>query len=322
MNFRGFYAIKYSMPKLKKLKLLKTVLCFTLCAAVLISAPIIAFFKIKSRGFGAKGDKMRVLTLWQIDGFEGGKGSRADFLQSLADGFSDAGGAYVNVVSVSASAARQNIAEGNVPDLISYSPTAFGLESVITGKTPYVSWCRGGYCLLTVDSAADFNDVSNENTVINAGKENLVSAAALFLGLQSAESLAPTSAYVKLINGGYKYLLGTQRDVQRLKTRGVSFKIKPVTEFNDLYQNISITATDADDRKAAESFISCLLNSGDLTKLRLFREGASLYDDELSEMENVTFEYSLKSPVSENALKEITESISNGDINTLKSLLK
>lgn len=311
------------MPKLKirvnKKKFLRF-LIFALCFSVLIAVPIMAAFS--KTGEADSGDNMSVLSLWQIDGFEGGKGSRATYLQNIGDDFSKKGGCYVTVTAITADAARMNLSSGNVPDLISYSAGTYGIESYLRGDAPYYNWCHGGYCFLTLDTSANFEDITTENLIINGGTDNLVGAAALLCGVNGAEVAKPTGAYVKLINGEYKYLLGTQRDIFRLRTRGVAFSVKPVTEFNDLYQNISVTASDAKKRTYANRFVNYLSERCDeVSRLGLMAKGQNLYDDEMRCMEGLNYENKLTLPVSENVKKQIDSAISNCDINLLKNLI-
>ncbi len=300
------------MPKIK------TGICLALCLGICIAVPCIAFTKNNSRA-ASSGEEI-VLRIWQIDSFEGGRGSRADFLQSVGNRYQEKVGSYVAVTSISADAARVNLTNGNIPDAISYGAGIYGIESYISS---YKTWCRGGYCFLSVDASADFSDVSSDNTVINEGKDNLAQAAALFCGVGDAKTEKSTRAYVSLINGEYKYLLGTQRDIFRLKTRGVSFAVKPITEFNDLYQNISVTAS-GERARLANGFIEYLLSSTDeLNKIGMINLNATgLYDDEMRQLEGLSFEYKLNYPVSSNAKNEIEKVVVAGDINKLKSLLK
>lgn len=292
---------------------------FILCTAILIATPIAVFAK-KSENVKEEND-FTLITVWQVDCFEGGKGSRASYLQNLGNRFKEEGGCYVNVVSLSSDAALRNSAAGTVPDLISYGAGMSGMENLISGGKSYV-WAHGGYCILTVDENADFGDVKAENTVINGGTENLSAAAALLCGVGGATVELPTSAYVSLINGKYKYLLGTQRDIFRLKTRGVDFKVKPVTEFNDLFQIISVTSQNPQKRVYCDKFIGFLKNNAsELTKIGLMGE-TKLYSDEMGGLEGLNYEVKLISPLDQSRKAEITEAIQNSDIKKLKNLLK
>lgn len=270
---------------------------------------------------GEEDDALQVLTLWQIDSFEGGRGSRAEYLRSLAQDFAKSANVYIEVTALSSDAARTNISAGVVPDIISYGAGFYGIESLVSegyGK----AWCRGAYCLIAL-SGTDFSSVSTANTVINEGKDNLVSVAALFSGLQGADYAAPTSAYVSLISGEYEFLLGTQRDVIRLQTRGESFEVKPLTEFNDLYQYISVLTRDGEKAAVAEEYINYVLSHGEsLTRIGMLCDGETLYSDEMHALEGVDFSYTVPAVASSGAVDEIKKAARSGDINLLKSLLK
>ena len=270
---------------------------------------------------GEEDDALQVLTLWQIDSFEGGRGSRAEYLRSLAQDFAKSANVYIEVTALSSDAARTNISAGVVPDIISYGAGFYGIESLVSegyGK----AWCRGAYCLIAL-SGTDFSSVSTANTVINEGKDNLVSVAALFSGLQGADYAAPTSAYVSLISGEYDFLLGTQRDVIRLQTRGESFEVKPLPEFNDLYQYISVLTRDGEKAAVAEEYINYVLSHGEsLTRIGMLCDGETLYSDEMHALEGVDFSYTVPAVASSGAVDEIKKAARSGDINLLKSLLK
>lgn len=296
----------------KFLPLFKIIACGLLCLIFII---IFACFPKKRNDRAMQ--ESTFLNVWQIDSFEGGKGSRADYLQKIGANFSKKEKCYVNVTSISAESARVNLANGVTPDIISYGPTAFGFESYIENSKV---WCHGSYCLLTLDSDADFSDVNKDNTVINEGKDNFVFAAALLCGLQGAQAEKPTGAYVKLIDGKYKYLLGTHRDVFRLKTREVGFAVKAISVFNDLYQLIS-TTKEGKNKVYAEKFVNYALAEKDgLTKIGMLYEGAKLYDSEMSALEGVNYDYKLSSPINREKIEEINSAISVNDINKLKNL--
>ena len=259
------------------------------------------------------------LTVWQIDSFEGGKGSRAEFLQKLGNEFSKKESCYINVVSLSADAARLNLHNGNAPDIISYGAGMYGIESYVS---EYSLWCRGSYCLFSLDTNSDFSDVTDKNTVINKGKDNFSNIAALFCGLQNAKVESSTGAYVKLINGEYKYLLGTQRDIFRLKTRDIAFSVKPITIFNDLYQAISIT-TKSESRAYAQKYIDYILSKSEmLSSIGMFMDGIKLYDNEMSVCENIIYEYKITYPINEETKAYFERCVSLGNINMLKEALK
>ena len=60
---------------------IKPILCTAACLCLLITFFCMAFTSGEEK---VSGNERIVLKIWQIDSFEGGKGSRADYLQSLA----------------------------------------------------------------------------------------------------------------------------------------------------------------------------------------------------------------------------------------------
>lgn len=314
MYFYNIIEIKYYMLTTKRIILL------LLLVAVCIATPIMATCRKQNAVSEERG--MQVLTLWQIDSFEGGKGSRAQYLQNKANEFFDGENCYLTVASLSADAARKNMKVGNIPDIISYGAGFYGLDKYVNAcDFAYKSWCRGGYCILSLTDN-DFKDVDEANTVINEGKDNLTKTCALLCGVEGAHFESSTSAYVSLINGKYKYLLGTQRDIFRLKTRGVSFSVKPITVFNDLYQNISIL-TNGEKYYNCLKFINWLIeNNNDLAKVGMIFDKKNIYDDEMQCMQDVSFDCTIKGFVSQSYLNEINSATKSNDINLLKKLLK
>ena len=304
------------MPVKIKQIIIRTVF-FILCAAILIATPIVVTVK-KSSASNKTSDFM-MLTIWQVDCFEGGKGSRADYLQNLGNKFKEAGGCHIKVISLTPAAVLQNLDAGNAPDIISYGAGICGIDNLISGRGQTV-WAHGGYCVLSVDENADFSDISVQNTVVNGGKDNFADAAALFCGIGGAKNETPTEAYVDLINGNYKYLLGTQRDIFRLKTRGLGFKVRPVDEFNDLFQIISVISENTDKVAYGKKYVEFLCkNSNQLTKIGMLGD-IKLYDDELSALEGVEYGVKLTSPLSQSQKDEILAAIKNSDIKKLKNL--
>ena len=96
---------------------IKPILCTAACLCLLIAFFCMAFTSGEEK---VSGNERIMLKIWQIDSFEGGKGSRADYLQSVGNDFTKNGGAYISVTALSSEAARLNLSEGNIPDIISY----------------------------------------------------------------------------------------------------------------------------------------------------------------------------------------------------------
>lgn len=316
MNFSHIITILYSMPKKK------TVILIIIIILLIVAVPLLAVLQNRSVGKADSSETLN-LTVWQIDGFEGGTGSRARFLQTVGSKCFKNEKTYVTVTSLSADAARDNLKNGIAPDMISYAAGFYGIEQHINRKD-FISktWCRGAYCFLTVDENADFADISAENTIINGGKDNLSNVCAVLSGVGNAKTDVPTNAYLNLLNGKYKYLLGSQRDIFRLKTRGAAFKVKPVTQFNDLYQNISILTKNKERYNSCSRFVEALTKSDGSKTLGLVFGDGSQSVEEVKPLAEVTFECSLNRLCGKEYINGLKAAAESGDANKIKNLLK
>ena len=203
-----------------------------------------------------------VLTVWQIDIFEGGKGSRRQFIESVSKRFEKQNlGVFVLVSSLSPSGAKERMEKGEFPDIISFGfgvdiPSAKEIDLSVSGfgkvggTTYAVPWCRGGYALI------ENPESKSQKTVISQQEftQPLISASINGVDLSKGyEIKTPMDAYIDFVSGGARYLVGTQRDIARLETRGMSVMVKPLGEFSDLYQYLAIT--DSSDYLLGQSFI-------------------------------------------------------------------
>lgn len=200
---------------------------------------------------GKSEEKKRVVRVWNVDTFEGGKGSRTNFLKraaAKAEKINDE--VYYLITSYTVEGANRAFVTGQRPDVLSFGigasyperalplPYSFAGGEAEGGCYAY-PWCRGEYYLFSM--ADNFEE---EGTVaISSGGENLVEVAAALNGI-SGERVDSLSAYVAFLGGQYRYLLGTQRDKCRFVSRGVTVYEKPLTEFCDLYQYISVLSSE------------------------------------------------------------------------------
>ncbi len=106
-----------------------------------------------------------IVRLWNIDTFEGGKGSRSAFLNRISAAYEKAhDGVYIMVSSYTAEGAAAAIREGNLPDMLSFgvgfSEAAESCLKIngrsfaggLVGKEcRAVPWCRGGYALFCLE---------------------------------------------------------------------------------------------------------------------------------------------------------------------------
>ncbi len=192
--------------------------------------------------------KSRVVTVWNVDTFEGGKGSRANLLRKVARNVEKRReGVYYLISSYTAEGAAAAFSEGKYPDLLSFGvglsdgaevslalPYSFA-GGEISGECRAVPWCMGGYFLFSLTE--DFTQAGR--CAISVGGSNLGALAAAYAGI-GGEEVESQAAYVGFLSGKYRYLLGTQRDVCRLTARGAAFFSRPLGGYNDLFQYISL----------------------------------------------------------------------------------
>ena len=238
---------------------------------LLLAAAVIVFVPQKSKEAEAR----TVVRVWNIDTFEGGKGSRTAFLKSVARELQ--GEAYYLVTSYTLEGALSAFAEGEAPDVLSFGvglsefaerllplPYSFA-GGELGGKTLAYPWCMGGYYLF---SLTDFE--GDGRTALSVGGENLPAVAARLEGI-TGEETESVAAYTGFLSGKYRYLLGTQRDVCRFQARGVSVQARPLTKYCDLYQYIGILSSEKRDGSLA--FVEALLSpevQGRLSQIGMF----------------------------------------------------
>lgn len=252
------------MKRLVKLKkpflILKRSIPFVLVAAVALT---VAFYPNEHT---ARAERKRVVRIWNVDTFEGGKGSRTAFLKKAASIVEKRDqNVYYLISSYTPDGANAAFEGGEKPDILSFGvglsayaecslplPYTFSGGETEDGCLAY-PWCRGEYVLfsLTEDFEAD------GAVAISCGGSNLPQVAAALAGIEG-EEVDSLSAYVSFLNGNYRYLLGTQRDACRFASRGVSYFSKPLDAYCDLYQYISVLT--AEKREDCFAFLDVLLS--------------------------------------------------------------
>ncbi len=246
-----------------------------------------------------------VINLWQIDSFEGGTGSRANWLKSICAGFERKNnGVFINVESVTLETAEKLIKSGQKrPDMISYGAgceLSFEyFEKLAVKKLPdtkdalcdiAVPWCMGAYFMIG-DGETDL--WGNDGALINTkkGSKTIYSVGVperkghnAYYGLLKNCPNSFNSEY-SLVSGTsqemfelYNYsqrvnrIIGTQRDLYRLKTleeRELA-RIGNVEYlgFTDLFQYVSIFKCDDEKKKdTMNDFIDYILDEAQQNKL-------------------------------------------------------
>lgn len=238
---------------------------------LLLAAAVIVFVPQKSENAEAR----TVVRVWNIDTFEGGKGSRTAFLKSVARELK--GEAYYLVTSYTLEGALSAFAEGDAPDVLSFGvglsefaelllPLPYSFTGgELGGKTLAYPWCMGGYYLF---SLTDFE--GEGRTALSVGGENLPAVAARLEGI-TGEETESVAAYTGFLRGKYRYLFGTQRDVCRFQARGAIVQARSLTKYCDLYQYIGILSSEK--WEASLAFVEALLSpevQGRLSQIGMF----------------------------------------------------
>lgn len=283
-----FLKNKEKKPEKKRKKFLPERSFFKGAAGVFFCAAALAFafcFALPRAGyserkFGGAENYKCIVELWHIDSFEGGVGSRAEFLLKRAAEFEKTrAGVFVMVTPMTAETASERMAAGEYPDAVSYgygvevrnfSPIATEKKSpfgTLDGKVYAVPWCRGGYAILSRGELPQ--DKILKNAVVSKGEYTQPYAALAESGfvLENAAEKAPLDAYYRFVGGMADILVGTQRDVNRLNARGKTVCITPLAGYNDLHQYFSVTAESSEKKYYAETFIDYVLSDSVQRKL-------------------------------------------------------
>ncbi|MCQ2387598.1 MAG: hypothetical protein MJ066_04035 [Clostridia bacterium] len=292
--------------------------------------------KIKHNELINKENNKEILTIWQIDTFEGGIGSRKNFLMKIAREFEKENNIFIMVVSHTKTSAEENMENGIYPDLISYGNgvNVGNLKEIrcdrqfnagVINHSQYaIPWCRGGYVLIENTKKTNKFDF---DLIISKNENNLpvISVLDKENEYKKTEILTYKDAFSKFKNGKSKFLLGTQRDLIKLNNIGMETDVLPLNSFNDLYQYISITCNNEIKLVYSEKFINFLISDEIQKKLSdicLFSPyiDISFDNDCLVKMQNQKVLYTV-SPFID--LKKITEihndclSVLSGDKNSI-----
>ncbi|MBQ3597153.1 MAG: hypothetical protein II988_04985 [Clostridia bacterium] len=225
-----------------------------------------------------------LINLWQVDTFEGGTGSRKQFLLKVCREFErQYQGVLIAVSSFTIEGVKQALKKGNNPDMISYGlgvdlsqvnvlkEKANYIGGIINGKTYAQAWCRGGYCLVkNAESDIDINSNQFDDIIVSKSEftQPLLALALEGVTVNNFTIKKPLDAYVDFINQKQKVFLCTQRDLVRLSNRGVSIEVRPMTRYNDIIQYVSLTTSDNLKSVYSERFIEYLLSSKVQTQLQ------------------------------------------------------
>lgn len=274
--------------------------------------------------FNKKEEFKEVITVWHIDTFEGGKWSRREFLNYVAKKFEKKNvGVLIMVKSISRDGIVESINKGELPDIVSYGA---GVDLVklaeikcdktfnngqVNKKQYALPWCKGGYILFS--NVEKQIDDKIEKIVVSQSEysQPLLAFLSENLTANKIEVLSPLEAYVQFVSGKVDYFLGTQRDVERLEMKGYSYKAKPLENFNDLYQYVSLTEKGSA-KNYTQKFINYLLSEEvqkELTKISMFSQfyGINFENETLNKMSKTNQKEGLNLFLPSLTLKELQE---------------
>ena len=216
----------------------------------------------------------RILTLWHVETFEGGVGSRGDFITGRAVEFGKKG-RHVLVKTHTIESAKESLKKGEKPDLVSFGigadfvvPMAKRVTLTVAGekvKSRAFVWAQGGYFLFR--KSGDESPI--KTLTISDGGKNLPLGAANLTGVkyENIETVKSTDAYLKLISGNTDAMLGTQRDIRRFTVKNFAYTATPLEKYNDLYQYVAITTDVEDKLPTAKAFAEYLLSEKTAKKI-------------------------------------------------------
>ncbi len=271
-----------------------------------------------------------VITVWHVDTFSGGTGSRSAFLRQVATSFSKK---YPDVLflvtSYTKDSVEENIKNGEKPHLISYGGCGFTFIDDFLKMQDYpnikdgasgdvnryaVSWCKGGYFEIVKGNG--------KNVIIEDSLYNNVFIPLILSNknYQDYDILTESESVSKFVSSKDATLIATQRSVMRLKVGGYEFNAKPFEEFNDLFQYISILKGDGEVLGYINLFIDYLL-SEDIQKTlsqisMLSVIDLNIYNDNVyySELEKVNNVYTISPFLQSESLKKVKNDSKNAFI--------
>ncbi len=278
-----------------------------------------------SAPFIEKPEYKGVISMWQIDSFEGGVGSRKQFLLEMARTYEKNNqGVLVMVTDYTAEGAEEKFSQGIFPDIVSFglgldvrnTCVLGGIDTVKGGQvgdsTYATAWCRGGYVLIANPKLAnDFSALSN-GVIVSQSEytEPLLALHVEGYTVQKYIVCQPMDAYVKFTNGESPYLLGTQRDIHRLERRGMEVITKPLEKYNDLYQYVAVTSSMQTKKYYAIDFVRFLRSEtvqSKLGKIGMISPFISVENKNptLAQMQEIKNKYTLSAFSSKQLLKEL-----------------
>lgn len=247
-----------------------------------------------------------IYELWHIESFEGGGLSRLTYLKNIALEYEKQNPNKLFIVKQIESDQLANALSKNFPHIISFSEQVakdilpllknfdkeyniqdnFLKSAQYNGKLMALPFIASGYCYFTKTS-------SKENLTTYTANNNLHTAIDITnnTNINNNQILSSYECYTKFVNSNNIKLLGTARDLFRIKNLEslgrFSVNYEPVSSFSDLVQYLGTTSNNPEVIKFIDFALSDV-NQKNLTKFSLFStKQLSLYTEPIYlQMEN------------------------------------
>ena len=259
----------------------KIINIFILVFFIAFSA-LFCFNKFKSTPLiDGNNDTLKIYEWWHIESFEGGGANRQNYLNQLALSYEKENPTTLFMVKRIEPDQLENALTLNTPHLISFSEQVAKivlpylkefdneydvqdnfLESAThNGKLMAIPFIASGYCYFTKTNSKD-------NLQLYTANNNLHNATFLTSGdINNNQTLSSYECYTKFVNSNDVKLLGTARDLFRIKNLEslgrFSVNYEPVSTFTDLVQYLGKTTNDEEITK----FIDYIMNDSNQSKL-------------------------------------------------------
>lgn len=232
-------------------------------------------------------DALKIYEWWHIESFEGGGANRQNYLNQLALSYEKENPTTLFMVKRIEPDQLENALTINTPHLISFSEQvakfvlpylkefdneyevqANFLESAThNGKLMAIPFIASGYCYFTKTNSKTELDLYTANN-------NLHNATSLTSGeINNNQTLSSYECYTKFVNSNDIKLLGTARDLFRIKNLEslgrFSVNYEPISNFTDLVQYLGKTTNDKEISKFID-YVMTDTNQNKLSNLSLF----------------------------------------------------
>ena len=225
---------------------------------------------------------LQVYELWHIESFEGGGKNRQNYLNQLALEYEKYNPGILFMIKSINPEQLENALKQNTPHLLSFSEqvakivlphlTEFDMEfdiqdhylesATYNGNLLAIPFIASGYCYFTKTNSKD-------NLCIYTGNDSSHNATHLIesKNINNEQKLSSYQCYSKFVNSNNIKLLGTARDLFRIKQLEnlgrFTINYQPISTFTDLVQYIGKSCND----KHVLKFINFIMNDLNQQKL-------------------------------------------------------